>query len=76
MLKVYEKPKLVALSISGYDMLCTGCPIDQEKDPGFLAAIQIIENMGLKPFWEIATCSGVVTGYCKFNGGSSTIIGS
>lgn len=76
MKKTYEKPRLVALSLSGNDLLCAACPIDAvgpNMDP-FLS--QIIGDFNIENVFGAGTdCpNGLqVEGYCKFtsseNGG-------
>lgn len=43
-MKTYEKPKLIALSLSGNNMLCNSCDVDvigtNAKFPGLLDMIQ------------------------------------
>ena len=76
-MKIYEKPKLMVLSISANDMLCSGCTVKRIDEPiyisqfdmdndGILTA-QEAENQGL--FGDGAdACTVPVTGYCKHNG--------
>lgn len=73
MLKVYEKPKLVALSVSGNDILCAACTIDvvgNNADPTYT---QTVNEMIAAGFPNPVTaddnkCQTIVTGYCKFSG--------
>lgn len=73
MLKVYEKPKLVALSVSGNDVLCAACKIDvvgPNADPVFDQIIKDMEAVGMKPLVQEDGCQHPVEGYCKFSSAS------
>lgn len=73
MLKVYEKPKLVALSVSGNDVLCAACTIDvvgNNADPDFKQTIEAWKQMGMTPLTEDGACKDPISGYCKFTSGS------
>lgn len=76
-MKPYEKPRLVALSLSGNDMLCGGCtyPTRNSSD-GFLAQLDqlygngdgFLESSELGPlFAKSEGCATVYEGYCKFS---------
>ena len=74
MLKVYEKPKLVALSVSSNDSLCASCVIDTvgtNADQDYLNTIRDIAA-----FHPLAgdeeTCEMKLSQYCKFT--SSNIL--
>lgn len=68
-MKKYEKPRLMALSLSGNDMLCGGCT------PGSLDDINGDMLEDIKKDWEILFSSletdcmlswDALEGYCKF----------
>lgn len=63
MLKVYEKPKLIVLSISSNDSLCAGCGFDVDDMPGLG---DIINMAGSRGFGSDEGCEVVITAYCKF----------
>lgn len=82
-MKPYEKPRLVALSLSGNDMLCGGCtyPTRNSSD-GFLATLDLLygNGDGFLEDGELGTlfvqsehCEAISKNYCKFtsaeNGG-------
>lgn len=72
-MKIYEKPTLVMMSISGNDLLCS-CQIDAEgsnADPGYLATVADAVN----PF-DDSSCTTPVSGYCKFIGTSNIVYNS
>jgi hypothetical protein len=82
-LKIYEKPKLMVLSISANDMLCSGCTVKRIDDPiyidrfdsdgnGILTA-QEAENQGLFGDGTDDACTVPVTGYCKHNGTANQV---
>lgn len=64
MLKVYEKPKLVALSISSNDSLCAGCGFDVDDLPPSLG--QMIEDFGINAFGSAEGCTVIIEAYCKY----------
>ncbi len=70
-MKTYEKPKLIALSISGNNMLCNSCtfdiiaPYNGGADHGELG--QMIEEFGYNFGSTETQCSLSIVGYCKFN---------
>lgn len=76
-MKVYEKPVLNALSISGNDLLCAACAVDIQgphyNDAG-LDLIRMLESFGIDPAKAFGSedggCEQIVElgGYCKFNG--------
>lgn len=72
MKKTYEKPKLIALSLSGNNMLCNTCAIDIMGDN---ADKTFKETMGdffdvNKAFADYEPCTEQIkiVGYCKFTG--------
>ena len=74
MKKTYEKPKLIALPLSGNNMLCNTCAIDIIGDNA-VPEIKRLEELGLdisKFFAAYETdCTEsdhTIVGYCKFNG--------
>ena len=78
-MKTYEKPKLIALSLSGNNMLCNTCAVDiigNNMDPVFKATAEIFgivitENS----FASSDPCvdSVDISGYCKFTGANVVI---
>lgn len=75
MLKVYEKPKLVALSVSGNDVLCAACTIDvvgPNADQDFIQFIEDMKQFFPNPLAQDGNCQDKIDGYCKFT--SATII--
>lgn len=74
-MKIYEKPTLVMMSISGNDLLCS-CQVDAVEpnaDKAYLATIDTLRALGKQPFdGNDNSCTGDVGGYCKFT--SSQII--
>ena len=83
MKKTYDKPKLIALSLSGNNMLCNTCAIDIMGDN---ADKTFKETMGdffdvNKAFASYEQCEKPISidGYCKFTGadhGSRVVINS
>ncbi len=85
-MKTYEKPKLMVLSISANDALCTGCSIRTRGDaswsifdPNWDGVLTRDEanNVGLFGSNEDesgGSCSAVVEGYCKFNGTDPALV--
>lgn len=70
-MKAYEKPRLVALSISSNDMLCESCAIDihgSNANPDYLQTIALMEEMGISTdfLFDVGSCEYPVSGYCKF----------
>ena len=63
MLKVYEKPKLIVLSISSNDSLCAGCGFDVDDIPGLG---EMIEDFPEIYFGPGEGCANQIA-YCKFN---------
>lgn len=68
-MKKYEKPRLMALSLSGNDMLCGGCT------PGSLSDLDSDMLKFIKEQWDGLFTSGEscpiqgfpeLEGYCKF----------
>lgn len=68
-MKTYEKPKLIALSICGNEMLCS-CAIDATNngviDPDLWNTWQNMISLGMNPFGTDEACDTPVVGYCKF----------
>lgn len=66
-MKTYEKPRLIAMSLSGSNTLCSSCEIDIVGDnvdeiiKGFLEILD-------EPFSSGDNCKDVleIEGYCKF----------
>ena len=74
-MKAYEKPKLIALSLSGNNMLCDSCDIDivgDNADPDF----KNIYGDFPGTFDDAASCEMQVIGYCKFTASSNVVINS
>ena len=73
-MKAYEKPKLIALSLSGNNMLCDSCDIDivgDNADPDFK------DTYGDFPgTFDDASCAMQVTGYCKLTASSNVVVNS
>lgn len=78
-MKTYEKPKLIALSLSGNNMLCNTCQTDiigNNMDPAFKATM---EDFGIvitdNSFASSDSCTAPVdiSGYCKFTGANVVI---
>lgn len=71
-MKPYEKPRLVALSLSGNDMLCGGCAIDivgDNADPDFTSTWGDFINSGTafgSTETECASADWKIDSYCKF----------
>ena len=63
MLKVYEKPKLIVLSISSNDSLCAGCGFDVDDMPGLS---DLINMAGESAFGPGEGCQVEISSYCKF----------
>ncbi len=65
-MKTYEKPKLIALSICGNEMLCS-CAVDADNDP---VLQQILQDLvpELNPFGTDGGCDIEIKDYCKFTG--------
>ena len=76
-MKIYEKPKLMVLSISANDMLCSGCEHPTKGDD-ILAMFDADENGYLDDgdFGKVGgmftedseSCTNKYTGYCKHTG--------
>ena len=82
-MKIYEKPKLMVLSVSANDVLCSGCTIGTRGDENWLVFDQDGDNLftkaeadQLKMFGteDGAQCTTVVYGYCKFNSVSAELL--
>lgn len=74
MKKTYEKPRLVALSLSGNDLLCAACPIDAEGPNMDSTLSQILNDFGVDIFTALGSgeeCQFEITGYCKFSSADS-----
>lgn len=72
-MKKYEKPRLMALSLSGNDMLCATCDIDIIGDNGRKDIIEMLEEIfgpieNLFATGEDCKQQIDVEGYCKFTG--------
>ena len=76
-MKPYEKPKLIALSLSGSSALCASCVIDAKgpnMDPSFQRALKIMDwyDPGKQSAitgvftTDDAGCALKVEGYCKY----------
>lgn len=69
-MKKYEKPVLVAFSLTSTDMLC-GCAIDAMGDNMDPMLAELLKQMGEEitsgSFASIESCTDIldVTGYCK-----------
>lgn len=85
-MKLYEKPRLMVLSISANDMLCSGC-YDCTRNNDFWSIFDSDGNgvvtrdeattIGLFGSYEDengSSCSVQVTGYCKFNGTDPALV--
>lgn len=81
-MKTYEKPRLIAMSLSGNNTLCSSCEIDimgDNADPTFK---QLETDLGVTfTFGEAESCAtdggGIpVAGYCKFTATSNIVINS
>ena len=73
-MKVYEKPKLVMMSISGNDLLCS-CKVDvvgSNANPDYLQTIALLIEMGFSEnaLFDEGSCTTPVSGYCKMNSAS------
>lgn len=85
-MKTYEKPRLIALSLSSEDMLCSGCENrytgvfdwwDDNHD-GMLSDEEV-NNHGLFGLSELSEsqCSGVqIEFYCKFTSTETNVFNS
>ena len=73
-MKVYEKPKLIAMSLSGNNMLCNTCDIDVIGDNANTEFLEIVGDFfNSSTFAEYEDCATKVDikGYCKFTGGNN-----
>lgn len=80
-MKTYEKPELIALSISGNNMLCSTCPRDVIGNNGDLNIQRIFRDFyGISELTEQHFASGEeclikidvsVEAYCKFTAADS-----
>lgn len=66
-MKIYEKPKLIALSISGNSLLCS-CDIDvvggnSPIDPDIEELIRLSGGVAFTA--DSSECTVVIEGYCK-----------
>lgn len=82
MKKTYEKPKLIALSLSGNNMLCNTCAVDiigsnmNDEFRQMLEDLDININDLDQAFGE-NDCEGkktTIIGYCKFNGADNRVV--
>lgn len=73
-MKTYEKPSLIALSLSGNDMLCAGCTLTFREDL-LDAQTKSMIDLGVLNYDQLFGsgdgCFATVEGYCKFTGGSN-----
>ena len=82
MKKTYEKPKLIALSLSGNNMLCNTCAIDIIGDNADKTFKETMDDFfGLDNAFASYECTEKIPidGYCKFTGadhGSRVVINS
>ena len=83
MKKTYEKPKLIALSLSGNNMLCNTCAIDiigDNADKTFKETMDDFFDLdNAFASYESCTKKIPIDGYCKFTGadhGSRVVINS
>lgn len=77
-MKKYEKPRLMALSLSGNDMLCATCDIDIIGDNGRKDIIEMLEEFfgsieNLFATGESCEVQIDFEGYCKFTGANVLI---
>lgn len=70
-MKAYEKPRLVALSLSGNDMLCLNCEVNPKDNAALNDMINTFFGGILEGVFGTteSACSNQVSGYCKFTGG-------
>lgn len=70
-MKVYEKPKLVVISVLGNDLLCNSCSSDVVGGGGPRDPIidEIIRDFGETVFTTSDGCETIydIIGYCKFS---------
>ena len=78
-MKTYEKPKLIALSLSGNNMLCNTCAVDIIAPTEDQALVDILEDFH-GPIDKLfataeADCAKHIEyeGYCKFTGANVVI---
>lgn len=84
MKKTYEKPRLVALSLSGNDLLCSTCTFDIIGDNADQGLVGLIEtgfgvDITISSFSNEDGCATAIpgiedTGYCKFNGADNMTV--
>lgn len=68
--KTYEKPKLIALPLSGNNMLCNTCAIDiigDNADKIFKETVGDFFDPNVA-FASYENCEVEISGYCKFTG--------
>lgn len=77
-MKTYEKPKLIALSLSGNNMLCNTCAVDiiapyPDENQGLVEMLETFYGpvQSLFAAYESCTVKPDITGYCKFTGAES-----
>lgn len=79
-MKTYEKPKLIALSLSGNNMLCSSCQFDVIGDNADPLAATIKDMANVTTITEQNFASDEpcqvkldidITSYCKFTGAQS-----
>lgn len=71
MKKTYEKPKLIALPLSGNNMLCNTCGIDIIGDNADPEVTKRLNELGLdigQLFAHYEDCAIKFDSYCKFTG--------
>ena len=75
-MKTYEKPKLMVLSISANDTLCSGCETKTKGNANFTGMFDKDGNgffdendfVYLAPSFTEDACEKPYQGYCKFSG--------
>lgn len=77
-MKTYEKPKLIALSLSGNNMLCNTCAVDiiaPTEDQGLVDMLEIYGPIDTLFATAEADCATKIeiSGYCKFTGANVVI---
>lgn len=73
-MKTYEKPKLIALSLSGNNMLCNTCAVDiiapfPDNNKGLVDTLEDFYgpiNSLFAAYEESCAVKPDITGYCKF----------
>lgn len=79
-MKIYEKPTLVILSVTGNDLLCGACSVDVVGGGGPSNSIieDIIKDFGETVFTSADSCEVVydIEGYCKFSPNQDVVYNS